>query len=52
VAEKHPQVVTEIQGRVARLLAGFPEEIQTAHAETLARWTIPAATGAVPKASI
>jgi arylsulfatase len=37
LAPEHPDVVKEIQGRIERLMEGFPEQIRTAHAETKAR---------------
>ncbi len=48
VAAKHPEVVREIQTRVERLLAGFPDEVRKAYAETSALKTGNFATGAVP----
>ncbi len=49
VAAAQPKVVAEIQGRIERLITGFPEEIRKAWAETKARKTNPAATGAYPR---
>ena len=49
VAPEHPKVVAEIQARIDRLLAGFPEEIRQARAETLARAAADTAVGAVPR---
>ena len=37
VAPEHPGVVKEIQGRVERLLEGFPDDIRKAYTETKAR---------------
>ncbi len=48
VASEHPDVVREIQTRVDRLVAGFPEEVRNAYAETRARKTGKSATGALP----
>ncbi|MDQ6700108.1 MAG: sulfatase [Acidobacteriota bacterium] len=48
IASEHPDVVREIQARVDRLVAGFPEEVRTAYAETRARKTGKFATGALP----
>src|SRR6266403_1258968 len=49
VAEQHPRVVADIQARVERLMAGFPENIRKAYAETKALTTGSAATGALPR---
>jgi len=49
VAPEHPEVVAEIQGRIERLMEGFPEEIRLAHAETKAKATGNSAIGAVPR---
>jgi len=49
IAAEHPDVVKDLQARIERLMATFPEEIQRAHRETMARETSPAATGAVPR---
>ena len=49
IAAEHPDVVKDMQARVERLMATFPEEIQKAHRETMARAVVPAQTGAVPR---
>jgi len=50
VAPSHPEVVAEIQGRIQRLLADFPEPVQQAYAESKARKVDPATpTGARPR---
>lgn len=49
VAEENPRVVAEITKRVEGLLAGFPEEVKTAWAETRARQVQKSAAGAVPR---
>lgn len=49
VATENPQIVKEIQGRVDRLLATFPAEVNKAWAETQARPTIPSSAGALPR---
>ena len=46
VAAEHPDVVKEIQGRVERLLPGFPEPVKKAWAETKARPNLETRTGA------
>ncbi|MEX2263277.1 MAG: sulfatase [Bryobacteraceae bacterium] len=48
-AAGHPQVVAQIQSRIETLMAGFPENIRNAWAETKARKTAPSATGAVTR---
>jgi arylsulfatase A len=50
VAGDNPGVVREIQGRVARLLPTFPDEVQKAWTATPGRETVPgAATGSLPR---
>jgi arylsulfatase A len=49
VAAGNPQVVKEIQDRVARLLATFPEETRKAWTDTQARKTEPIHVGALPR---
>jgi arylsulfatase len=48
-APENPQVVREIQGRVERLLTGFPEEVTKAWAETHGRETVVTPVGALPR---
>jgi arylsulfatase A len=50
IAQEHPEVVTEIQSRIAKLLAGFPEPMQRAYAASKAlppNFSMP--TGARPR---
>ncbi|MCC6858790.1 MAG: sulfatase [Bryobacterales bacterium] len=49
VAAENPQVVAEIRARIERLMSGFPEPVQQAYRETLARKVGGTATGAVPR---
>jgi arylsulfatase len=49
VAAENPAVVKEIEQHVARLLAGFPEEVRKAWQETQARKTAPQAPGRFPR---
>ena len=49
VAAQHPRVVSDIQARIERLIAGFPDDIRKAYAETKARTTGTSATGALPR---
>ena len=49
VAPENPQVVSQIQARVERLIPGFPEEVRKAYADTKARQTKPSAIGALPR---
>jgi arylsulfatase len=49
VAPENPGIVEEIRGRVERLVAGFPEEVRKAYAESQALKTAPTAIGAVPR---
>ncbi len=50
VAAENPQVVAEITGRVEKLLAGFPEPVRNAWAESKARKANPnTPTGARPR---
>jgi hypothetical protein len=49
VADKHADVVTDIQSRIERLIAGFPEDIRKAHEETRARKTLRTPAGAVTR---
>jgi arylsulfatase len=48
IAAEHPDVVQQIQQHVARLLPGFPDEVQKAWQETMARATSPRNEGALP----
>jgi arylsulfatase len=49
IAPEHPQVVADIQARLERLMAGFPEPIRAAWAQTKARAAGNSAVGAVPR---
>jgi arylsulfatase len=50
VAPSHPEIVAQIQERIAKLLAGFPEPVQHAYAESKARPVDPATPiGARPR---
>jgi len=50
VAPSHPEIVAQIQGRIEKLLAGFPEPVKQAYAESKARKVDPATpTGARPR---
>jgi arylsulfatase A-like enzyme len=49
VSAQHPGVVADIQARVERLMAGFPDGIRKAYSETKARKTWTSATGAVTR---
>lgn len=49
VAPESPWVVKEIQGRIERLMEGFPEPIRQAYAETKARTNLERRVGAVAR---
>ncbi len=49
VAPEHPDVVADLQGRIERLMEGFPENIRRAYAETKSRATGVSAVGALPR---
>jgi arylsulfatase len=49
VAASHPEVVKEIQSRIARLLPSFPQEVQQAWAEARERGGANPAAGALPR---
>lgn len=50
VAPNHPDVVAEIQARIEKLIAGFPEPVRQAYADSKARKVNPATpTGARPQ---
>lgn len=49
-AAEHPEVVREMQSRLDRMLATFPEEVQKAWAATKARQVMPTPAGAVTRA--
>ena len=48
VAPEHPEVVAKIQGRIDELIKTFPDEIQKAYAETMARSTRDTPAAALP----
>ncbi len=48
IAAEHPDTVREIQSRVERLVATFPEEVKSAWAATQAQQTQPIPAGALP----
>ncbi len=49
VAPEHPDIVKDLQARIERLIAGFPDEVKKAYAETQARETGKTAVGALPR---
>jgi hypothetical protein len=49
VAPENPAVVREIQSRIDRLLATFPDEVKMAWKDTQSRETAPTAAGALPR---
>jgi len=49
VAPENPKVVAEIQGRIERLLAGFPEDVRQAYAATRARVNLEGRAAALPR---
>jgi hypothetical protein len=50
-APENPAVVAEITARIERLVAGFPEEVKQAWAQTRARQTALRPAGALPVAA-
>ncbi|MBI3681396.1 MAG: sulfatase [Acidobacteria bacterium] len=48
IAPERPEIVKRMQERIARLLAGFPEDIRQAHAQTFEKPTT-GSTAAVPR---
>ena len=48
VAAEHPDVVAKMQGRVAALIPGFPEEVRRAWTDTLSRQSGETRSGALP----
>ncbi|MEK7405066.1 MAG: sulfatase [Acidobacteriota bacterium] len=50
VASENPKIVAEIQARVERLMATFPDDIRKAYADTRARSVTPYTPGALPRA--
>jgi arylsulfatase len=51
VADKNPQIVADIQARIERLIAGFPEQIKQAYAQTKTRKVVLPPSGALPRAA-
>jgi arylsulfatase len=51
VAVEHPEVVKDIQARIERLMAGFPEEIRRAYETTKTRSNEEPRIGALPRAA-
>ncbi len=49
VAPENPKIVAEIQARIERLMAGFPEPIRQAYEETKQRGGAPYTPGALPR---
>ena len=49
IAPERPEVVRDLQARVERLIATFPDEIRKAHEDTKARAVVPPAAGALPR---
>ena len=49
VAAKFPEMVRDLEARIARALSTFPEEVQKAWRETDARETAPAEAGRLPR---
>jgi len=49
IAMAHPEIVQDIQARVAKLRATFPGEVQQAWDATQARKTAPKDAGALPR---
>ncbi len=49
VAPENPKIVAEIQSRIERLMAGFPEPIRKAYHETKTRGGAPYTPGALPR---
>lgn len=49
VAPENPKIVSEIQSRIERLMAGFPETIRKAYEETKVRSGSPYTPGALPR---
>ncbi|MDQ2900511.1 MAG: sulfatase [Acidobacteriota bacterium] len=50
VAPENPQVVSQMQAKIAEMISGFPDEVKKAYAETQARRVIPTTPiGAYPR---
>ena len=49
VAPEHPEIVKDLQARIERLIAGFPDEVRKAYTETQGRETGKSAVGALPR---
>jgi arylsulfatase A len=49
MAPENPRVVAEIRARIDRLMTTFPEQIQSAYRESMARQVAPTAVGSSPR---
>ncbi len=49
VAAQHPEIVAEIRGRVDRLIAGFPQQVQDAYLATKSRQVTATPAAAPPR---
>ena len=49
VAAKHPEIVRDLEARIARALPTFPEEVQKAWRDTDSRETAPSEPGRLPR---
>jgi arylsulfatase len=49
VAAENPQIVADIQSRIARVMATMPEPVRRAHTEQMARKTTAPPAGALPR---
>ena len=49
MAPENPRVVAEIRARIDRLMTTFPEQIQSAYRESMARQVAPTAVGSFPR---
>ncbi len=49
IADRHPDVIEEIQKKVDQLLQGMPESVRKAYAETQERRTLPQEQGRLPR---
>ena len=49
MAREHPEIVEKIRIRITEMIAGFPEQVQSAYRQTLQRKSIPVPAGAYPR---
>lgn len=49
VAGRHPEIVKELAAKAEQMIAGFPEPVRVAWAETLQRQSAPQERGALPR---